>query len=122
MQRTDLPDMFYGAKRGIFQNAYALRNNMTLAEAKLWARLNKNQLGVRFKAQHPIDIFVVDFFCFKYRLIVEVDGEIHLTQKEFDEGRTADLEHFDLRIIRFTNDEVLNDIDRVVDEIKKMMK
>ena len=122
MQRTDLPDMFYGAKRGIFQNAYALRKNMTPAEAKLWARLNKNQLGVRFKAQHPIDIFIVDFFCFKYRLIVEVDGEIHLSQKEFDEGRTVELERLGLRIIRFTNDVVLNEIDRVVEEIKKEMK
>ena len=65
MQRTDLPDMFYGAKRTIFQNACALRENMTKAEKHLWERLNKNQLGVRFKAQHPIDIFVVDFFCFR---------------------------------------------------------
>ena len=122
MQRTDLPDMFYGAKRTIFQNAYALRKNMTFAEDKLWARLNKNQLGVRFKAQHPIDIFIVDFFCFKYRLVVEVDGEIHLSQKEYDEGRTAELERFDLKIIRFTNDEVLNDIDRVVEAIKKELR
>ena len=122
MQRTDLPDMFYGAKREIFQNAFALRKNMTLAEQKLWSRLNKNQLGVRFKAQHPIDIFIVDFFCFKYKLIVEVDGEIHLSQKELDEGRTAELERFGLRIIRFTNEEVLTDIVRVVEEIKKAVE
>ena len=122
MQRTDLPDMFYGAKREIFQNAFALRKNMTLAEQKLWSRLNKNQLGVRFKAQHPIVIFIVDFFCFKYKLIVEVDGEIHLSQKEIDEGRTAELERFGLSIIRFTNEEVLTDIDRVVEEIKKQLK
>ena len=118
MQRTDLPDMFYGAKRTIFQNACALRENMTKAEKHLWERLNKNQLGVRFKAQHPIDIFVVDFFCFKYNLIVEVDGGIHLSQHEYDENRTAELERLGLRVIRFTNDEVLSDVDRVVEEIK----
>ena len=122
MQQTDLPDMFYGAKRGIFQNATMLRENMTLAEKLLWSRLNKCQLGVRFKAQHPIDIFIVDFYCHKYRLIIEVDGEIHLSQKEYDDGRTVEFERFDLNIIRFTNDQVLTDIDWVVGEISKCLK
>jgi len=119
MQRTDLPDMFYNAKRKIFQNACELRENMTDAEKHLWLRLNKNQLGVRFKAQHPIDIFIVDFYCHKYKLVVEVDGDIHSFQKDYDEGRTAELERFDLKIIRFTNQEILNNIEKVVDEIKK---
>src|ERR1035437_6284463 len=101
MKRTELPNMFYDAKRTTFQNAYALRENMTIAEKQLWERLNKNQLGVRFKAQHPIDIFIVDFYCHQYRLVVEVDGEIHLSQKEYDDGRTAELERYDLKIIRF---------------------
>ena len=122
MQRTELPDMFYGAKRAIFQNACELRKNMTIAEKHLWERINNNQLGFRFKAQHPIDIFIVDFYCHKFRLVVEVDGEIHLSHKDYDEGRTSELERFDLTIIRFTNYEVLNDIDRVVEEIKKHLK
>jgi len=122
MQRTELPDMFYGAKRAIFQNAYELRQNMTIAEKQLWERLNKDQLGVRFKAQHPIDIFIVDFYCHKFRLVVEVDGGIHLSQEDYDDGRTSELERFDLTVIRFTNDEVLNDTDRVVEEIKKQLK
>jgi very-short-patch-repair endonuclease len=122
MQQTDLPDMYYGAKRSIFQNANLLRENMTIAEKLLWSRLNKCQLGVRFKAQHPIDIFIVDFYCHKYRLIIEVDGEIHLSQKEYDDGRTAELECFDLKIIRFTNEQVLTDIDWVVGEISKCLK
>jgi very-short-patch-repair endonuclease len=121
MQRTDLPDMFCGAKRTIFQNACELRQNMTKAEMHLWERLNKKQLGVRLKAQHPIDIFVVDFYCHQYCLVIEVDGEIHLSQKDYDQGRTAELERFDLKILRFTNEEVLNNIDRVVDEIKKYL-
>ena len=111
--------MFYGAKRTIFQNAELLRKNMTPAEKCLWQRLNKNQLGVRFKAQHPVDIFIVDFYCHKHKLVVEVDGKIHLSQKEYDEGRTAELDRFDLKIIRFTNEEVLNKTDWVVEEIKK---
>ena len=77
MQRSSLPEMFYGAKRSIFQNAKELREKMTGAEIQLWSRLNKSQLGVRFKRQHPIDIFIADFYCHKYKLVVEVDGEYH---------------------------------------------
>ena len=121
MQRTQLPDMFYGAKRAIFQNACELRKEMTPAEKMLWNRLNKSQLGVRFKAQHPIDIFIADFYCHKYKLIVEVDGEIHLSQKEDDENRTAELERFGVTVIRFTNQEVFNDVEKVVDEIRKLI-
>lgn len=118
MQRTEQPAMFYGAKRSIFQNAEVLRKDMTVAEKKLWDRLNKSQLGVRFKAQHPIDIFIADFYCHKFKLVVEIDGGIHETQKEYDEGRTAELESWGLTIIRFCNEEVMNDIEKVVEMIK----
>ena len=118
MQRTEQPAMFYGAKRSIFQNAEVLRKDMTVAEKKLWERLNKSQLGVRFKAQHPIDIFIADFYCHKFKLVVEIDGGIHETQKEYDEGRTAELESWGLTIIRFSNEEVMNDIEKVVERIK----
>jgi very-short-patch-repair endonuclease len=114
--------MFYGAKRTIFQNAYDLRKDMTPAEKVLWERLNKSQLGVRFKAQQPIDIFIADFYCHKYKLVIEVDGEIHLSQKEYDENRTAELERLDLTIVRFTNDEVVNDIEVVIEKIKGYLK
>ena len=119
MQRTEQPEMFYGAKRTIFQNAFELRKELTVAEKKLWTRLNKSQLGVRFKAQHPIDVFIVDFYCHKFKLVIEVDGDIHLSQKEYDDGRTAELERWDLRVIRFKNEEVLNDIEGVVRKIKR---
>ena len=118
MQRTEQPAMFYGAKRSIFQNAEVLRKDMTVAEKKLWDRLNKSQLGVRFKAQHPMDIFIADFYCHKFKLVVEIDGGIHETQKEYDEGRTAELESWGLTIIRFSNEEVMNDIEKVVEMIK----
>ena len=121
--KPQLPEMFYGAKRSIFQNAKELRKNMTVAENQLWSRINSSQLGVRFKRQHPIDIFIADFYCHKYKLVVEVDGEYHNDdeQLEYDEGRTVDLERFGITIIRFTNDEVMNDTDRVVEEIEKCL-
>lgn len=113
--------MFYGAKRDIFEKASVLRENMTIAEKQLWSRLNSSQLGVRFKRQHPIDIFIADFYCHQCKLVVEIDGEYHNDedQLDYDEGRTAELERFGITVIRFTNDEVMNDIDRVVEEIRK---
>ena len=122
MQRTEQPKMFFGAKRKIFQNAYDLRHKMTEAEMVLWNRLSKNQLGVRFKAQHPIDIFIADFYCHKFKLVIEVDGEIHEKNQEYDAGRTAEIEKWGITVIRFTNDEILNCIDTVVEEIKKLLK
>ncbi|MCF8332791.1 MAG: DUF559 domain-containing protein, partial [Bacteroidales bacterium] len=59
MQRT----MFYGAKPHLFEKAKELRKNMTSEEQKLWDRLRKKQLGVRFRAQHPIERFIMDFYC-----------------------------------------------------------
>lgn len=113
--------MFYGAKRDIFQKASVLRENMTIAEKLLWSRLNNKQLGVRFKRQHPIDIFIVDFYCHTYKLVVEVDGEYHNEQLDYDEGRTSELENLGITVIRFTNDEVMDDIDRVVGRIKRCL-
>ena len=121
MQKTPSKEMFYQAKVDIFSKAALLRNNMTLAEKKLWQRLSKNQLGVRFKAQHPIDIFIVDFYCHKLKLVIEVDGLIHNEQKDYDEGREKELENWDLFVIRFTNDEVINDIENVILKIKEVI-
>lgn len=113
--------MFYGAKPAIFEKAKLLRENMTLSEELLWARLRQSQLGVRFKAQHPIDIFIVDFYCHAHKLIIEVDGGIHRSQIDYDEGRTGELEKFGLTVIRFTNEEVTNDIESVIEKIKQVM-
>jgi very-short-patch-repair endonuclease len=71
-------NMFYRARKSIFLKAVELRNNPTKAEIILWEQLkNKDLFGVRFKRQHPIDIFIADFYCHKYKLVIEVDGEIH---------------------------------------------
>ena len=124
MQRTEQPAMFYGAKRSIFQNAEVLRKDMTVAEKKLWDRLNKSQLGVRFKAQHPIDIFIADFYCHKFKLIIELDGDYHNQeeQKQKDEVRTEVLRLNDLKIIRFKNEEVEQDINQVLTTIKNKIE
>ncbi len=76
----------------------------------------------RFRRQHPIDIFIVDFYCHAALLVIELDGKIHLQQKEYDEGRTAEIEKFDIEIIRFTNHEVETDIERVIRIISKKVE
>jgi very-short-patch-repair endonuclease len=112
--------MFYGASRNTFEKAHELRKNMTQAEIYLWKKLkNKKLFTVRFRRQHPIDIFVVDFYCHELKLAIEIDGGIHLVKEvsEYDEGRTHDIEKFGIKIIRFTNDQVLNDINKVQRDI-----
>ncbi len=119
MQRTTLPTMFYGAIPDTFIKAKELRKNMTNAEALLWERLKNNGLGVRFKAQHPISIYIADFYCHQKRLIIEVDGEIHKYKLEHDIERDKTMTDYGLQIIRFTNEEVLNNIDAVVTKIEQ---
>ena len=117
-KRTIERTMFYNASPDIFRNAEDLRNNMTEAEEILWERLRKKQLGVRFKAQHPIERFIADFYCHQSKLVIEVDGEIHKYQKEYDDGREAEIEKYEIKILRFTNSEVINDIETVIEKIK----
>jgi very-short-patch-repair endonuclease len=112
--------MFYGASRNTFQNASALRKNMTLAEKVLWKELSdRKKFKAKFRRQHPIDIFIVDFYCHEFKLAIEIDGEIHMKKeiKEYDDGREHDIEKFGITILRFTNDEIFNDIKKVETQI-----
>lgn len=111
-------NMFYKATPSTFENAKYLRENMTYEENLLWEKLKKKQLGVRFKAQHPIENFIVDFYCHKAKLVVEIDGKIHDFQKEYDLGREAELMKYDIKIIRFTNKEITHNIDLVINKIR----
>lgn len=118
--RTVEYTMFYGAKEETFQAAKTLRNHETEAEKCLWARLNKKQLGYKFRRQHPIKIFIADFYCHQLKLVIEVDGGIHRLpdQREYDIGREEEMAQFDIRIIRFTNKEVLGNMEKVIEGIK----
>jgi len=122
MSISDNVSMFYNAKPHIFEKAKALRNNMTNSELTLWEKLKgKQMLGLRFRPQHPIDIFIADFYCHPIKLVIEIDGGIHKTteQKEYDIGRTAELNYWGIEVIRFTNEEIENDIDQVIKGIKQ---
>ena len=104
----------------IQQRAKELRRNLTPAERELWARLRGKQLyGLRFRRQHPIDRFIVDFCCVARNLVVEIDGHSHGSQAGYDQARTACLEDRGYRVIRFTNEQVRRHLDAVLDEIAR---
>jgi Uncharacterized protein conserved in bacteria len=115
-------NMFYGANSETFASAYMLRRNMSRAELILWKKLrNRKIFKMRFRRQHPIDIFIVDFYNHKLKLVIEIDGEIHNDKEiiEYDINRTSELEKYGLKILRFTNYEVLFQIDSVIHKIQK---
>lgn len=103
------------------QRAKELRREMTPAEKVLWEGLRANKLGVHFRRQQVIQGFIVDFYCHKSALVIEVDGDIHDLQKEEDERREKVLSALGLQIVRFRNDEVMRDLSAVVERIKSML-
>ena len=117
-------NMHYGASSEIFQIAERLRKNMTATEKIIWERVCKNQLGVRIRRQHPIWKFIADFYCHELKLIIEIDGGIHLNSenKEYDISRAIILEGFKIEILRFTNNEVITKPDWVIERIKSSIE
>ena len=103
----------------LLEKAKEMRNNPTEAEKVLWQFLVGGQMGEHFRRQHPIAGYIPDFVCLKKKLIIEIDGGYHLEgeQPEKDEERTALLESEGFEVIRFTNEEVLFDIDAVLETI-----
>ena len=109
--------MLYGRLKEL---AEKMRKNPTEAEKVLWEALRANGLGVKFRQQHIIEDFIVDFYCNEYKVTVEVDGGYHndVEQMKSDEERTARLNELGYTELRFTNEEVLHDLDRVLKTIK----
>ena len=99
------------------------RQNMTQAETKLWKRLRANKLnGLHFRRQQVILGFIVDFYCHKYQLIVEIDGDVHDSREELDLARENILIQNGFRIIRFKNSQVENNIEGVLTGILDVVR
>ena len=106
----------------ILQRARELRREMTSQERKLWQCLRGKKLyGIKFRRQHPIDRFILDFFCYAHNLAVEIDGHSHYEpdQEEYDQVRTEWLARYGIRVIRFTNRDVDTNIEGVLDGIAR---
>jgi very-short-patch-repair endonuclease len=110
-----------GTTPEIEQAARKLRNNLTVAESRLWSALRNKQLeGLRFRCQHPVGNFILDFYCPACKLAVEVDGEIHVQQIDYDEARTSELAKYGYKVLRFTNEQVMNNLPQVLEKIKRV--
>ena len=106
-------------QQSLLHNARSLRREMTTPEKKLWLHLRGDQLdGLRFRRQHQIGEFIVDFYCAARALVIELDGTSHFLTEERDERRDAELIARGLRVLRFENHDVLDHIDSVVHAIR----
>jgi very-short-patch-repair endonuclease len=115
----------FGAKRELFENARDLRKSETESEKILWNALRSRRCeGLKFRRQHPVKQFILDFYCHEYLLGIEVDGSVHENEdtKEYDLNRTAELENLGINIIRSRNEEVLNNMTEVLRKIQFEVK
>ena len=105
----------------LIEKAQEMRKNSTVAEKTLWSELRSQTLGHKFRQQHLIDDFIVDFVCLSRKLIIEVDGEYHFTEEQIqlDKERTTVLNELGYKVIRFTNNEVLTNIHSVLNKIQQ---
>jgi very-short-patch-repair endonuclease len=103
----------------ILAHAREMRHPQTPAEATLWHALRNRRTGFKFRRQHPIYRFIIDFYCAKAKLLIEIDGESHLeqSQAEYDQVRTEYLEALGYKIIRFTNNDVRYNLNAVANKI-----
>jgi len=103
-------------------HAKRMRHAPTEAEHVIWTSLRAGRLaGLKFKRQQPIGRYIVDFVCFERRIVIEIDGSQHLEAASQDYARTAWLQEQGFRVVRFWNDEVLRDTERVLEEIMRVL-
>ena len=102
--------------------ARRLRRNATEVETRLWRVLRESFPLYRFRRQHPVGPYVVDFACPAHKLAIEIDGGQHALQLQEDAARTADIAHRGYRIVRFWNNEVLENLDGVLEVIGRELE
>ena len=108
------------AKPCVYENAKDLRKGQTKAEEILWKNLRGRKLmNLKFRRQHPFENFVLDFYCHEEKLCIEADGSIHNQKEvmEYDQDRTRLLNEHEIIVLRFTNYEIINNIEIVLSKI-----
>ena len=113
---------YYGAEKYTFLLAKQLRKNSTPAEKKLWQIVrNRNLNGRKFRRQHPIAKYVVDFYCHQSKLVIELDGEIHmdLEQMKYDNERNEFMVEIGLNVLRIKNEDLFDNEEKVIELIMK---
>ena len=117
-------NMHYDASPAIFQAAHTLRSRLTEAEKILWEHLRNHKSGFRFRRQHPLWNYVVDFYCHRLKLVIEADGEIHLNKdnKIRDMEKDDGLKNLGLQVLRYTNDEIIHNREVVLLQIDHIVQ
>jgi very-short-patch-repair endonuclease len=106
----------------VIELAREMRVNLTTPEKILWEELKTKKLeGYRFRIQHPIHRYILDFYCHEKKLAIEIDGEIHKSRKDYDEYRDEYLESAGITTLRFKNEDVVSNINHVLSEIKRYL-
>jgi very-short-patch-repair endonuclease len=103
------------------QRAIDLRSEMTPAEKILWQELRGNKLGFHFRRQQVIAGFIVDFYCHSAGLVIELDGDIHKEQQEYDTVRDKILEDMGLHVLRYSNNDVLQNLPRMLIQLSEKL-
>jgi very-short-patch-repair endonuclease len=115
--------MPYTSTSKIRKNAKELRKNLTPVEEKLWVHLRGHRMGdVQFRRQHAIGNYIVDFCAPSKKLVIELDGGQHLEQAEYDKERTTFLNSKGYKVLRFWNNDVMNDLDAVLTAIWNVLR
>ena len=115
--KTTSPDRY----RKLSEKAKEMRGVPTEAEKLLWKYLRANQLGVKFRRQHPLGDYIADFVCLEKRLVIELDGKSHEETAEHDKFRDVLLSKLGFRTVRFTNEELFEDIENVLTKIRNCL-
>ncbi|PSB56202.1 endonuclease domain-containing protein [Chamaesiphon polymorphus] len=119
---SDSPARIRGTNSSIETAAKQLRKTQTPAEKLLWQALRGGKLaGLKFRRQHPVGNFILDFYCPAYKLAIEVDGAIHQTQVDADAARTLQLEAYGYTVLRFSNEAVIQEMEAVLGEILQVV-
>ena len=114
----DMTDIFN--KKEFLKKRQYLRKNMTKAEIILWSKLKGKQLnGLKFRRQHGINNYIVDFYCPELRLAIEVDGDVHCYNSRitYDKQRQRDIEALGIKVLRYTNNDVVKNLEGVLNDI-----
>lgn len=124
-KQNDQLKMYYGALTRNFEYARQNRVNSTPAESALWEELrNKKLKGYKFRRQHPVGLFILDFYCHTAKLAIEIDGEYHLEQEQqiYDRARTELLNQAGIKELRFSNQDILTNLSSALETITQILE
>ena len=114
------PNRIHNNKNLLRRRRY-LRNNPTKEEVLLWEKLKGNNTGAKFRRQHSVGGYILDCYCPQKKLAIELDGQQHLENKDYDEAREFFFEGYGIKTIRFMNSEINNNIEKVISIIKSLL-